>query len=113
VVGSFSFSEDWGQTEFQFNLKLTIQERFEDYHARHPEVYVYLVALVFQLVNKGFQHYGIRTLWEHMRWHFTVEKDMGEDFKLNDHYTSRYVRKLVAEHPEFDGMFELRTLRAE
>lgn len=47
-----------------------------------------------------------------MRWHFEVEKDMYGEFKLNDHYTSRYVRKLIAEFPQFDGMFELRVLRA-
>ncbi len=37
---------------------------------------------------------------------------MGEDFKINDHYLSRYARKLMEEHPELDGLFELRELKA-
>ena len=84
---------------------------FLPFHAAHPEVYLYLFSLVRQLWNKGFRHCGIRTVWEHMRWHFQVEQGQGEDFKLNDRYVSRYVRLLIAENPEFDGMFELRALR--
>jgi hypothetical protein len=90
----------------------TIQERFNEYDHCHPEVYKYLVSLCFELKSKRFRRYGIRSLWERVRWHFQVEKEMGEDFKLNDHFHSRYVRKIIAEYPEFDGFFELRKLRA-
>jgi hypothetical protein len=94
------------------HLRQTIQERFEEFHETHPEVYAYLLALCLELRRKGFKRYGIRSLWERVRWHFQVEKELGADFKLNDHFHSRYARKIVQNHPELDGFFELRELRA-
>ena len=90
----------------------TIQERFEVFHKDHPEVYSYLLGLCLELRGKGFKRYGIRSLWERVRWHFQVEKNLGADFKLNDHFHSRYARRIVEQHPELDGFFELRELRA-
>lgn len=100
------------QIAFNFDAERTIQERFEDFHGRHPEVYAYLVALCFELQRRGFRHYGVRSLWERARWHFQVEKDLGEEFKLNDHYHSRYARLIMSKHPELNGFFELRELRS-
>jgi hypothetical protein len=91
--------------------KLTIQERFERFHQRHPEVFAYLVALCYELRRRGFQHYGIRPLWERARWHFQVEKEQGADFKLNDNYCSRYARFLMKQFPDLNGFFELRELK--
>jgi len=90
---------------------LAIQERYEAFHKRHPEVLVQLVAFTFEVYRKGFQHYGIRTIWERMRWHFQIDKDQGEEFKLNDHYVSRYARRIMQDYPELDGFFEIRRLR--
>lgn len=47
---------------------MTIQERFEIFHAEHPEVYVYLSDLISELRHQGWQHYGINSLWERARW---------------------------------------------
>ena len=99
------------QTHFQFAK--TIQQSFEDFDAAHPEVYEYLVRLVFEVRSRGFKHYGIGALWERMRWHFQIERDMEEDFKLNNNYRSRYVRKIIAQYPDLEDFFELRILRAE
>lgn len=94
-------------------FKPSIQERFEDYHAEHPEVYGYLVAFARELRGKGFSHYSIKTLWERLRWHFHVDRDEG-DYKLNNNYHSRYARKLMADYPEeFSGFFELRELKSD
>ena len=57
-----------------------------------------------------------QTSMEHVRlggWHFQVEKDLGADFKLNDHFHSRYARTIMKQYPELEGFFELRELRAE
>lgn len=91
----------------------SIQERFEAFHQAHPEVYEYLVRLCYNLQDRGFQRYGIRSMWERARWHFHVERQMGDEFKLNDHFPSRYARLIVAEHPDLAGFFELRELRAQ
>ena len=91
---------------------LTIQERFEDYHERHPEVYGYLVSFARDLRRKGFNRYSIKTLGERLRWHMELDRD-DCDFKLNDHFHSRYARKLMADYPdEFGDFFELRELKS-
>lgn len=91
----------------------TIQERFEDFHQRHPEVLAKLVELAREVKTRG-KRCGIRTLWEKMRWAFEIERDADDEWKLNDHYHSRFARLIVETHPdEFDGFFELRQLKAE
>jgi hypothetical protein len=100
-----------GQAEFDWGR--SIQQAFEEFHAAHPEVYEYLVRLAFEAYQRGYRHYGIGALWERMRWHFQIEQNMDEEFKLNNNYRSRYARKIIAQHPELEDFFELRTLRAE
>lgn len=99
--------------QLPFDFGRSIQEAFEEFDRAHPEVYEYLVRLAFEVYRRGFRHYGIGALWERMRWHFQIEKDMDEEFKLNNNFRSRYVRKIIAEHPELEDFFELRCLRAD
>lgn len=102
------------QLNFWADRDLTIQERFERFDRENPLVWETLVRLAFEAQAAGARKLGIRTLWEVMRWHvFLLTRDPS-GLKLNDHYHSRYVRKLVDEYPdEFgNGFFELRTLRA-
>lgn len=95
-----------------FRESASIRERFERFHAEHPEVYAKLAELALEARRKGFAHYGIRSLWERMRWHFQIERG-DEDFKLNDHYPAHYARLLMQEYPELQGFFETREIRAE
>ena len=37
--------------------------------------------------------------------------DDAEDWKLNNSYSSRYARKIMADHPQLDGLFEVRELK--
>lgn len=97
-------SFDWGRS---------IQQAFEEFDQAHPEVYEYLVRLAFEAYRRGFRHYGIGALWERMRWHFQIEKDMDSDFKLNNNFRSRYARKIIAQYPDLEDFFELRALRAD
>ena len=90
-----------------------IQQRFLDFHEAHPEVLEYLLRLVAQVKAAGFDKYAIRPLWERARWHFYFERRLPrEEFKMNDHYHSRYARLIMKEHQELDGFFETRELRA-
>lgn len=92
-------------------IRITIQEKYEAFNRAHPEVKTYLVALAFEVLRKGYAHYGISPLWERMRWHFYMEKDLGEDFKLNNNHRSRYARTIMAENPDLEGFFQLRELQ--
>lgn len=91
---------------------LTIQQSFEHFHHTHPEVYDYLVGLAHKLINRGYTHYGIGSLYEHARWHFEFEQKEHEEFKLNNNYRSRYARLIMEQEPELRTFFELRHLKA-
>lgn len=91
----------------------TIQEQFEQFHARNPVVYVLLEGFTQQMVDRGRRRIGIRMLWERVRWEIILNtEDPNSDYKINDHYHSRYVRLLIQRHPEWETLFELRKLRA-
>jgi hypothetical protein len=100
------------QLNFNFDDPRSIQAKFEEYHRKRPEVYQQLIGLVFDKYRNGRKFYGIGALFEELRWYFRIEK-REEDFKLNNNYRSRYVRKLIDEFPELEDFFELRELRAE
>lgn len=90
----------------------TIQQRFEAFHSANPHVYAALRSLAFQMLSNGVRQYGIKGLFEILRWQFALQTK-GEPFKLCNDYTSRYARLLVKLNPQLDGFFELRELRGE
>ncbi len=90
----------------------SIQERFEDFHARHPEVYGAVVRFAREVKQRGFKKFGIRVIWERARWFLTIERD-NEEYKLNDHYHSRYARLIMANEADLAGFFQTRELRAD
>jgi hypothetical protein len=92
-------------------MKKTIQQRFEEFDQANPEVYRYLCQLAREVQSKGFNRYGLQALWERARWHFEIE-NWELDYKLNDHYVSRYARKMMTENPDLAGFFEIRRLKA-
>jgi hypothetical protein len=93
----------------------TIEARFLEFHRLNPEVYAGLIALCREAKATGRERLGIRTLWEVLRWRLAGTRigttdDPSSDYKLNDHYHSRYAR-LVMQEPDLEGFFEIRTLR--
>jgi hypothetical protein len=89
-----------------------IDERFAKFHAKNPQVFEKLVELCWEIKAHGFKRYSVRTLWETMRWHFSMKVQKTGKFALNDALTSRYARKLMNDIPAFAGMFETRELKS-
>lgn len=91
---------------------LTIQQRFEQWHALNPWVYTALEHLVEDWLAMGHTRVGIKQLFEVLRWNYG-RKTVGDTFKVNNDFTSRYARMLVADHPEWAEAIEIRSLRAD
>lgn len=91
-----------------------VRARFERFHADNPEVYDMLVRLARHARRRRpGRRIGIRMLWERMRWQFNIETDRPSgDYKLNDHYTSRYARLMMQREHDLADAFELRELRS-
>jgi hypothetical protein len=91
---------------------LTHKERFLAFHHENPQVYKELVRLARQAKARGRNRLGIRMLWEVMRWNLTiVTVDPNSEFKLNDHYHSRYARRIMKKEDDLTGIFAIRELK--
>jgi hypothetical protein len=90
-----------------------LQARFLAFHAANPHVFARFADAARRLKRQGRRRFGAKAIVEEMRWHTGVATE-GDPYKLNNVWTSRYVRLLVSAYPgEFDGFLELRRLRAE
>jgi hypothetical protein len=89
----------------------TIQERFESFHQQNPWVLVALERLARQWLDNGHSRVGAKMLTERLRWEYGV-RTRGDAFRLNNSYTSRFVRLMIQRHPEWAKAFETRTLRS-
>lgn len=94
-----------------FILKPSIEHRFREFHSKNPHVYQRLVELARELRAKGYKRAGIGMLYEVLRWQ-TMIKTVGEDYKLNDNYRSRYARLIMEKEPDLEGFFEKRRLHS-
>ena len=70
--------------------------------------------LAIKVKVKGYDRWGAKSLWEVLRWDLALNTNASATQpKLNNNFTSRMARKLVAEDPEeWDGFFEMRRLKA-
>ena len=102
------------QIPLQLRQEKTIQQRFERFHIAHPEVLEELIGLARQWRRAGHDHGAIEVFWAVLRWQRGMRglPDDDEDYKLNDHYTSRYARLIMERCSDLDGVFEVRRLRA-
>jgi hypothetical protein len=87
----------------------TREERFYKFHEENPHVYVELVRRATALVSRGLPNFGVRLLWESMRFDFMISTTKGrDDFKLNDHAAPFYARLIMIREPHLADVFELR-----
>lgn len=83
--------------------------RFEQFHANNPIVYSTLEGLINEWVAEhGYVKVGIRMLWETARWRI-IRATRNVDYKMNDHYTSYYIRLILSRHDDWVPLFELRS----
>jgi len=88
-----------------------LDREFQEFSFNHPEVETELVKLARKAKAKGRASFGMKALWEVMRWTFWMEStDDVEPFKLNNNYPSRYARKIMRDYPDLRGFFQTRRL---
>lgn len=89
---------------------LTPREKWEDFHKNNLHVYIALRQLALDLVDRGFEHYAIATLFEVARWQHSMRTKDETGYKLNNNYRAYYSRLLMENEPRLAGFFETRTL---
>ncbi|MFE0055334.1 hypothetical protein [Streptomyces sp. NPDC059003] len=84
----------------------TITDQFLAFDAEHPYVYRALERLTAERLAAGATRIGLKELFEALRWR------LPQGLRgLNNNYTALYARQLVADHPEWASVFELRRRR--
>lgn len=88
------------------DLRPTIAEQFHAFDAHHPWIYWALVRLVEQRLAAGAKRVGMKALFEALRWRHPHGVE-----GLNNSYTALYARRLLAEHPQWTTVIEVRRRR--
>jgi hypothetical protein len=88
----------------------TLQQKFERFHQQNPHVYRHIISLVREARANGVRRIGMSLIIDRIRWDHLIQTK-GDTFKINQNYASRYTRLLLDEHPEWEDMFETRSLR--
>jgi hypothetical protein len=90
-----------------------IERDFWAFHVSNPRVYAELRDHALHLRSKGRSHYGIKALFEVVRFHRALQtQDKCSEWKLNNNYTALYARMLMANEPELRDFFRIRVRRA-
>lgn len=87
------------------------QKRFDEYHQQNPQVLTALIRLTDQAVARGHSHISIELLYNVLRWE-TMISTVGDEYKLNNNYKSRYARLIEETRPDLKGIFNMRELRS-
>lgn len=88
-----------------------LDREFAEYHAANPHVYRQLVELARVARRSGATQYGVKGLFEVLRWHRRVQTN-DPQFELNNNFTSRFARLIMEREPDLQGFFETRELRS-
>src|SRR6185312_11756968 len=78
---------------------LTLEQRFEAFHESNGHVYRMLREMAIELKRAGHDHWGMRNLWERLRFDLAVRTTESNP-RLNNIYAPCFARKLMAEVEE-------------
>lgn len=92
----------------------SIQERFDAWLDENPVAYELFKQFAEQARRAGRKRYSADAILHRLRWHVNVELRPvdGEEWRCNDHFSSRLARKLIEDDPSFANFFELRELKS-
>lgn len=91
-----------------YRAGMTIDERFELFHEANSHVARELAKLALQLKRAGRKRYGMKALFEILRWSYAMQTSSDEPFKLSNDFTACYARLLMSSMPELEDFFVTR-----
>lgn len=78
---------------------------FWKFHDENPHVLRDLIKLAEQVRSTGHPHWGMKSLFEVLRWQVAVKTQSGDGFRLNNNFTAYYSRLIEKVDPRFVGFF--------
>jgi hypothetical protein len=90
----------------------SIQEAFEEFDEKHPQIYDLFITYFFQALRANKKRISFKLIINRIRWEYYMITTDVSGYKINDAYGSRYARKFIKDFPEHEDKIELRRLRA-
>ncbi len=91
---------------------MSLQDRFNTFHAENPHVLDTLLSLAQEAHTHGFKRIGIGMLYERARWELSLQTQ-GDVYRLNNDYRAFYARLIVDADPSLAGLFAMRRSAAD
>lgn len=88
-----------------------IYAAYREWDALNPHFYPLFCRFAVQLAERGHRHISSKLIFERVRWESLI-KTVGDDYKLNNNYTALYARRFMRDHPQYEGFFRTRELKA-
>ena len=90
----------------QFELPLfaytsRLQNEFNSFIARHPEVWDLFESLTFVAIRKGHRHLSADMIMHRMRWEWAIETNE-KPYRLNNNLTAYFARHFHNKHPKYE-----------
>lgn len=85
-------------------------DRFVTYHRDNPEIWRLFLKYAAEAKRAGRERFSAKAVMERIRWECEIGGANGGKFKVNNNFTSFYVRAICGACPEFKGFFETRAL---
>lgn len=90
----------------------TLDERFQAFIEANPGAVDYFARLAMPIAARG-RRTGMKALFEQARYSHAAFSDPGSEFKLNNSFSSRMTRAVVAAYPDLADTFTTRALATE
>lgn len=84
---------------------------FKKYDEEHRGTWLKFQAVALKWINRGITRIGAKAIFEEIR--VDCRRNNGEEFALNNTFSSDYARKFVNLHPQYEDLFELRKTKNE
>ena len=81
--------------------------KFQAFHRAHPEVLEAIKYRTDQLMGVGRRHYGMKAIFEVIRFHSIIDCRDVDIFKINNNWAPFYAR-IMNDDPKYRGFFALR-----
>lgn len=86
---------------------------FREYDANNPHIWNEFEKRTLKALKKGFKKLGAKLIVETIRWDEMIERPENERFKICNNHHAYYARKFLLTYPEYQGIFELRSIRSK
>lgn len=90
----------------------TDKETWWEWHKENPHVYELFERFSLQAINSGRKNFSHWLIMNRIRWE-TAITTTGDDFKIRNDFIAYYARLFMALHPEHDGFFRIREMKAD